>query len=81
MLCFGTKLPSGSMSSIPWRSAGIKYTNNEMFIDLVEEVDAILDKHGNVLVADVKGEVVCNSKLSGEQCLMGRYGREGSGTD
>ncbi|KAJ3278244.1 AP-3 complex subunit mu-2 [Borealophlyctis nickersoniae] len=62
---FGTKLPSGAMSSIPWRSTGIKYTNNEIFVDLVEEVDAIIDRSGKLVTAEVRGEVQCNSRLSG----------------
>ena len=31
------------MSIIPWRRAGVKYAQNEIFFDIVEEVDMILD--------------------------------------
>ncbi|KAI9105708.1 Mu homology domain-containing protein [Phlyctochytrium arcticum] len=62
---FGTKQPTGAISSVPWRSTGIKYTNNEIFFDIIETVDAILDKHGKILTAETHGEILCNSKLSG----------------
>ncbi|KAI8824238.1 adaptor complex AP-3 domain-containing protein [Fimicolochytrium jonesii] len=62
---YGTKLPSGNLSTIPWRSTGIKYTNNEIFFDIVETIDAILEKNGNVIMAETHGEILCNSRLSG----------------
>jgi len=42
----GETLPTGQLSTIPWRRAGVKYTNNEAYFDVVEEIDAILDKSG-----------------------------------
>ncbi|RUS24336.1 hypothetical protein BC938DRAFT_473743 [Jimgerdemannia flammicorona] len=38
------KLPHGTLSSFPWRKAGVKYTNNEIYFDIVEEIDAIVDR-------------------------------------
>ncbi|PIO34427.1 hypothetical protein AB205_0124360, partial [Aquarana catesbeiana] len=40
----GETLPSGQLSNIPWRRAAVKYTNNEAYFDVIEEVDAIIDK-------------------------------------
>jgi len=40
------KLPQGSMSAIPWRKLGIKYTSNEFYMDVVEAVDAIIGPYG-----------------------------------
>ena len=37
-------LGEGAMSIIPWRRAGVKYTQNEIFFDVVEEVDAIVER-------------------------------------
>uniref|UniRef100_A0A8C6L9Q6 Adaptor related protein complex 3 subunit mu 1 n=1 Tax=Nothobranchius furzeri TaxID=105023 RepID=A0A8C6L9Q6_NOTFU len=48
----GDTLPAGQLSNIPWRRAGVKYTNNEAYFDVIEEIDAIVDKSG-VLVWDV----------------------------
>lgn len=51
-LCFpggsnvGDTLPTGQLSNIPWRRAGVKYTNNEAYFDVIEEIDAIVDKSG-----------------------------------
>lgn len=42
----GDMLPTGQLSIIPWRRAGVKYTNNEAYFDVIEEIDAILDKSG-----------------------------------
>uniref|UniRef100_A0A8D3EBT0 Adaptor related protein complex 3 subunit mu 1 n=1 Tax=Scophthalmus maximus TaxID=52904 RepID=A0A8D3EBT0_SCOMX len=35
----GDTLPTGQLSSIPWRRAGVKYTNNEAYFDVIEEID------------------------------------------
>uniref|UniRef100_A0A7N6BTX3 MHD domain-containing protein n=1 Tax=Anabas testudineus TaxID=64144 RepID=A0A7N6BTX3_ANATE len=37
----GDMLPTGQLSNIPWRRAGVKYTNNEAYFDVIEEIDAI----------------------------------------
>lgn len=39
-------MPSGQLSNVPWRKADVKYTNNEAYFDIIEEVDAIIDKQG-----------------------------------
>lgn len=50
-------LPSGQLSNIPWRRTGVKYTNNEAYFDVVEEVDAIIDKAGSTVFAEIQGYV------------------------
>lgn len=45
----GEQLPTGQLSVVPWRRTGVKYTNNEAYFDVVEEIDAIIDKSGNAL--------------------------------
>ena len=42
----GETLPTGQLSTVPWRRAGVKYTNNEAYFDVIEEIDAIIDKSG-----------------------------------
>jgi len=44
----GENLPTGQLSTIPWRRTGVKYTNNEAYFDVIEEIDAIVDKSGNM---------------------------------
>jgi AP-3 complex subunit mu len=50
-------LPSGQLSNIPWRRTGVKYTNNEAYFDVIEEVDAIIDKSGSTVCAEIQGYV------------------------
>ncbi|TPX33992.1 hypothetical protein SmJEL517_g03227 [Synchytrium microbalum] len=66
----GTKMPSGAVSSVPWRSANIKYANNEIFFDVNEDVDALLDRNGNLITADIRGEIQAQSRLSGMPDLI-----------
>jgi len=58
-------LPTGQLSNVPWRRAGVKYTNNEAYFDVIEEVDAILDKSGATVSAEIHGYIDCVVKLSG----------------
>ncbi|ONI04218.1 hypothetical protein PRUPE_6G309600 [Prunus persica] len=37
-------LPGATSSCIPWRTADPKYANNEVYVDLVEEMDAIVNR-------------------------------------
>lgn len=57
-------LPSGQLSAIPWRRSGVKYTNNEAYFDVVEEVDAIIDKNGQTVFAEIQGYVRIESTLT-----------------
>ncbi|KAI0829336.1 clathrin adaptor mu subunit [Trametes gibbosa] len=52
-------------SPIPWRKAGVRYNNNEIFFDVVETLDAIINKNGTPAVSTVWGRVESNCKLSG----------------
>uniref|UniRef100_A0AAY4A244 AP-3 complex subunit mu-1 n=1 Tax=Denticeps clupeoides TaxID=299321 RepID=A0AAY4A244_9TELE len=61
----GETLPTGQLSTIPWRRAGVKYTNNEAYFDVVEEIDAILDKTGSVVFAEIQGVIDACVNLTG----------------
>jgi AP-3 complex subunit mu len=37
-------LPSATSSNAPWRASGIKHTNNEIYFDLIEEMDATVNR-------------------------------------
>lgn len=60
-----SELPNGSLSSIPWRKTGVKHTTDEIFFDIIEEIDTIIDKNGQVLTCEVSGTVQCKCFLSG----------------
>lgn len=37
-------LPNGAMTPIPWRKPNVTKTTNEIYIDFVEEIDAIVER-------------------------------------
>ncbi|KAF8974705.1 Mu homology domain-containing protein [Flammula alnicola] len=50
----GSGLGGGPFSSpIPWRKAGLKYTSNEIYFDMVEELKAIVNRNGVPLSSSV----------------------------
>ncbi|KAI0723502.1 clathrin adaptor mu subunit [Earliella scabrosa] len=57
-------------SPIPWRKAGVRYNNNEIFFDVVETLEAIVNKNGQPAVSTVWGRVDSNCKLSGTPDLL-----------
>jgi AP-3 complex subunit mu len=63
-------LPNGTISNMPWRKAGVKYNQNEIYIDLVEEIDAIVEANGRVVSSDVSGSIQAQSHLSGVPDLL-----------
>lgn len=64
-------LPDGTISNMPWRKTGVKYAQNEIYLDIIEEIDAIVDKNGMLISSEVSGMIVANSRLSGvpDLCL------------
>lgn len=38
-------LPGATASCVPWRTRDPKYANNEVYVDLVEEMDATINRH------------------------------------
>ncbi|KAM2612837.1 hypothetical protein TB2_032760 [Malus domestica] len=58
-------LPGATSSCIPWRTTNLKYANNEVYVDLVEEMDAIINRDGVMVKCEIYGEVQVNSHLSG----------------
>lgn len=62
--------PQPPVLVFPWRAGGIKYTANEVYVDFIETLDAILDRTGRVVHAAVRGDVVVQSRLSGMPRLL-----------
>jgi AP-3 complex subunit mu len=58
-------LPDGTLSNTPWRTLGLKYSQNEIYVDIVEEIDATLDCDGNVVSTEVSGSIECNCHMTG----------------
>ena len=47
-------LPDGTISNMPWRKTGVQYSQNEIYLDIIEEIDAIVDKNGHIITCKVK---------------------------
>lgn len=57
--------PPALISPIPWRRPNSKYTNNELYVDLVETLEGIVSRNGKPLSLEVWGAIECNARLSG----------------
>jgi hypothetical protein len=55
----------GLLTNMPWRKAGVKYVQNEVYFDIVEEINVSIDKKGKSTCTDVNGRIECTSHLSG----------------
>lgn len=52
-------------SKIPWRSSNIQYISNEIYFDIVESIDGMLDSSGRLLYGSIYGELNVNCRLTG----------------
>ena len=43
---------------VSWRKEGIKYPNNEAYLDVIEKVDELISQNGTVLSSQVLGSVI-----------------------
>ncbi|CAG9466869.1 unnamed protein product [Pedinophyceae sp. YPF-701] len=51
--------------AVGWRRDGIKYKNNEIYLDIIESVNLVTSSKGQVLRADVNGRIVVKCFMSG----------------
>lgn len=58
-------VPGATASCVPWRTADPKYANNEVYVDLVEELDATINRDGVLVKCEINGEVQVNSHITG----------------
>ncbi|KAG0204064.1 hypothetical protein BGX28_003875 [Mortierella sp. GBA30] len=67
-----TKITIQATGATPWRRSDIKYRKNEAFVDVIESVNLLLSAQGNVLSADVAGQILMRTYLSGTpECKFG----------
>merc|ERR1712136_26628 len=57
--------PSTVTNAVSWRSEGVKYRKNEVFLDVVESVDLLVSATENVLRSEIVGAVKMRVYLSG----------------
>jgi len=72
-----------------WRAEGIKYKKNEVYIDVVENVNVLLSNKGSILRTDVTGQIIVKCQLSdmpeckfgmNDKLLMSKEPRKGGST-
>lgn len=57
--------PPALTTTVSWRSEGLKYRKNEIFLDVVESVNLLVNANGNVLRSEILGAVKMKCYLSG----------------
>lgn len=63
-------LPDGTISNMPWRKTDVSYSQNEIYLDIIEEIDAVVDRNGLIITSEVSGIIAANSRLSGVPDLV-----------
>jgi len=58
-------LPGAVVSKIPWRKSEVKYVTNDIFLDIVEQIDCIIGQNQNLISCQVYGDIKANCRLSG----------------
>lgn len=57
--------PATVTNAVSWRSEGIKYRKNEVFMDVIESVNLLVSASGSVLRSEIVGSVKMKVVLSG----------------
>ncbi|KAM8793882.1 AP-1 complex subunit mu-2 [Eudromia elegans] len=60
-----SRVPATVTNAVSWRSEGIRYKKNEVFIDVVESVNLLVSASGSVLLSEVLGSIRLKVFLSG----------------
>jgi AP-1 complex subunit mu len=57
--------PQAVTNAVSWRSEGIKYRKNEVFLDVVESINLLVNTNGTLLRSEIVGCIKMKSFLSG----------------
>ncbi|KAL6547389.1 AP-1 complex subunit mu-2 [Orobanche minor] len=64
--------PMAVTNAVSWRSEGIRYKKNEVFLDVVESVNILVNSNGQIIRSDVVGALKMRTHLSGmPECKLG----------
>ncbi len=64
--------PMAVTNAVSWRSEGIRYKKNEVFLDVVESVNLLVNSNGSVVRSEVMGALKMRTFLSGmPECKLG----------
>ncbi|KZT60062.1 clathrin adaptor, mu subunit [Calocera cornea HHB12733] len=58
-------VPITVTNAVSWRSEGIRYRKNEVFLDVIESVNMLVNANGNVIRSEILGAVKMKCYLSG----------------
>ncbi|XP_065874989.1 AP-1 complex subunit mu-2-like isoform X2 [Euphorbia lathyris] len=68
----GQRPPMAVTNAVSWRSEGIRYKKNEVFLDVVESVNILVNSNGQIIRSDVVGALKMRTYLSGmPECKLG----------
>jgi len=57
--------PIAVTNAVSWRSEGIRYRKNEVFLDVIESLNLLVSANGNVLRSEILGAIKMKCYLSG----------------
>ncbi|OLY80438.1 AP-1 complex subunit mu-1-I [Smittium mucronatum] len=57
--------PTAATNAVSWRSDGIFYRKNEVFLDIVESINMLINSNGTVLSGEIMGAIKMKVYLSG----------------
>lgn len=64
--------PMAVTNAVSWRSEGVKYKKNEVFLDVVESVNILVNSNGQIIRSEVVGALKMRTYLSGmPECKLG----------
>ena len=67
-----SQITSQITGAVDWRKRDLRYKKNEVFIDVLENVNLLMSADGNVLRNDVTGKVLMKTYLTGmPECKFG----------
>lgn len=64
--------PMAVTNAVSWRSEGIRHKKNEVFLDVVESVNLLVNSNGAIVRSEVTGALKMRTALSGmPECKLG----------
>eukprot|EP01063_Lacrimia_lanifica_P022005 TRINITY_DN29714_c0_g1_i1.p1 TRINITY_DN29714_c0_g1~~TRINITY_DN29714_c0_g1_i1.p1 ORF type:complete len:433 (+),score=174.82 TRINITY_DN29714_c0_g1_i1:111-1409(+) len=56
---------SGKSGSCPWRAEGLRYKKNEVFLEVIDHLNLLVNANGEILSSEVHGTLKMKVRLSG----------------
>jgi len=67
-----SSIPVALTNAVSWRAEGIKHKKNEIFLDVIEKLNLLVNASGAVIKSEIDGNVRMKSFLSGmPECKLG----------